>query len=148
VAAGQEQVPRRPARGRVTSAGQRRGEQRKAARGLGIKVTANGADYEVYQGDLSALDVATLRRETGYSFRGLLTAARTDFDIDVFAALVWLSRRVNGERSLPFAAVADSLDYDSGFDSEDITDRDAPDGRAELDAASRVIEGEVDGPEA
>lgn len=132
------------ARGRAD----RRGEQRKAARGLGIKVTADGADYEVYEGDLSALDIAALRRETGYSFRGLLKAAREDFDIDLFAALVWLARRIKGERALPFAAVADALDYDSEYASEDITDRDPPDGLSELEAAARVIDGEVTGPEA
>jgi hypothetical protein len=84
-----------------------------------------------------------LRRETGQSFRGLLKAAREDFDIDLFAALVWLSRRVNGERALSFETVAGELDYDSDYDSEDITERDAPDGVAELEAAGKVIEGEV-----
>lgn len=125
----------------------RRGEERKRARGVGIKVTVGKDEYEVYQGDLSALDTAELRRATGMSYLGLLRAARADFDIDLFAALIWLARRVNGERSLTFEEVAADLDYDSEFGSEDITETDPPDGTKELEQAGRVIEHGAASPE-
>lgn len=77
----------------------------------GLAIGVNGARYEVRFGDLTAMDVSALRRETGYSWQGLLTAANEQPDIDVVAVIVWLHRRLAGEKLLPFEAVANELDY-------------------------------------
>ena len=46
------------------------------------------------------------------SFMGLLQSFETQPDIDLIAALVWLSRRIDGERMLAFADVAREIGYD------------------------------------
>jgi hypothetical protein len=56
--------------------------------------------------------VANLRRETGFSFRGLMQAAAKDPDVDIIAALVWLARRIDGERLLSYEDVASEIGYD------------------------------------
>jgi len=121
----------------------RRAAQRQAANGKGIRVTLDGKTYEVWEGDLSAVDISQLRRQAGYSFLGLLNAATTDMDLDVVAALVWLARRVEGQTNLPFEVVAREVTYDSDLSAEAI-EPEAPDAEAELAAAARIIEGEVE----
>ena len=127
---------------------ERRAAQRQRARGQGIRVTLEGQSYEVWEGDLSALDIAMLRREAGYSWLGLLRAATTDMDLDVVAALAWLARRVNGERNLPFEAVASQVNYETDLSAEGI-DPEPADAEADVETAAKVIEGEVEpSPEA
>ena len=89
---------------------------RNEALDLGITVKVNGQEYTVRQGDLTSMDTMALRRETGFSFRSLLEAFRADPDIDLIAALMWLSRRVDGERMLSFEQVAIEIDYDADLD--------------------------------
>lgn len=79
---------------------------------LGLSVQVDGTTYTVRQGDMTSIDVMHLRRETGYSFRGLMVAAARDPDIDVIAALVWLARRQAGELLLGFEDVALEIGYD------------------------------------
>lgn len=93
---------------------------RKAELDAGIAVLVDGERYEVRMGDLSSLDAAALRRATGFSFRGLMTAAATDPDIDVIAGIVWLSRRINGEPLLDYTEVASAIGYDVEIDLADL----------------------------
>lgn len=88
----------------------------------GLSVTVDGRTYTVRMGDLSSMDAAHLRRETGFSFVGLMRAAAKDPDIDVIAALVWLSRRIDGELLLSFEDVAADIGYDVEFDLADAGD--------------------------
>ena len=89
---------------------------RKEELDLGIAVTVDDRQYTVRAGDLSSLDAMHLRRETGFSFRGLMMAATRDPDIDIIAAIVWLSRRIDGELLLSYEDVAGEITYDSEFD--------------------------------
>lgn len=90
---------------------------RRAADDAGLSMTVDGRVYTVTQGDLSALDVAMLRRETGLSFRGLLTGLMRDGDIDLVAVFVWLARVVvEEERGLLFEQVAAEIGYDVELD--------------------------------
>lgn len=91
-------------------------EKRQAELDLGLTVNVNGEDYTVRQGDLTSMDTMALRRETGFSFRGLIEAFQRDPDIDLIAALVWLARRIAGERLLSFEDVARDIDYDVDLD--------------------------------
>ena len=86
--------------------------KRKSEQDLGISIRVEGTDYTVRHGDLTSLDTMALRRETGLSFMGLLSAFETQPDIDLIAALVWLARRIEGERMLTFADVAREIGYD------------------------------------
>lgn len=83
---------------------------------MGVSVNVDGTVYTVTQGEMTSQLVMHLRRETGYSFRGLLVAAAKDPDIDVVAALVWLARRQSGELLLSFDEVAEDIGYDSDID--------------------------------
>lgn len=104
----------RPAPGRRISKASE--AKRNAALDLGLTISVEGRRYTVRQGDLSSLDTMALRRETGYSFMGLLKAFQTDPDIDLIAALVWLSRRIDGEIVLTYAEVAADIGYDVEID--------------------------------
>ena len=86
--------------------------KRKAEQEVGISILVDGTDYTVRHGDLTSLDTMALRRETGMTFIGLMQAFETQPDIDLIAALVWLARRVDGERMLAFADVAREIGYD------------------------------------
>lgn len=96
----------------------------------GVTIVVDGTRYTVRQGDLSALDSMALRRECGYSFVGLMRALYVDPDIDLIAAIVWLSRRIDGEVALPYAAVASELGYDSEIDVVEPEEGDGPDPEA------------------
>lgn len=85
----------------------------------GIAITVDGRRYAVRQADLTAVDSMLCRRETGHSFAGLLRAAQDDPDIDVVAAVMWLSRRASGEHALRFAEVAAEVGYDVEITVED-----------------------------
>lgn len=86
--------------------------ERDAALEEGISLSVDGTVHTVRMGDLSAMDTLALRKEVGMSFMGLMDAFRKDPDIDLIAALVWLSRRAAGEASLSYEAVASELGYD------------------------------------
>ena len=68
------------------------------ATGVGIKVVEAGKVYQVHLGEMSGLDVAELRAQTGLSTSGLLRQAINDPDIDTIAAVVWLARWLAGDR--------------------------------------------------
>jgi hypothetical protein len=90
--------------------------KRKDELNLGLSISVDGTVYTVRQGDLTSLDTMALRRETGYSFMGLLKAFQADPDIDLIAALVWLARRIDGEQMLAYADVASEIGYDVDID--------------------------------
>lgn len=89
---------------------------------LGLTITLDGTEYTVRQGDMTAMDTMALRRECGFSFRGLIEAFQRDPDIDLIAALVWLSRRQAGERLLSYEEVATDIDYDADLDIIEVVD--------------------------
>lgn len=91
-------------------------QARKDGMDLGVSIRLDGTTYTVTQGEMTGQLVMHLRRETGYSFRGLLVAAAKDPDIDVIAALVWLARRQAGELLLSFEEVAEEIGYDVDVD--------------------------------
>jgi len=107
-------------------------QARKAELDAGIAVMVDGVRHQVRMGDLSSMDAAHLRRETGFSFRGLMMAAAKDPDIDIIAAIVWLSRRLDGEALLDFETVAREIGYDADVDlaepEDDATGGDLPEG--------------------
>jgi hypothetical protein len=88
--------------------------EKKRIEGLdeGVTLTVDGKSYTVRAGDLTGLDVAALRREVGMSFAGIMTAMGRDPDVDLVAALIWLSRRIDGETTLAFDEVAADIGYD------------------------------------
>ena len=90
--------------------------KRDAANDLGIQIKVDGVEYTVREGDLTSLDIMALRRETGQSFVGLMQAFMSSPDIDLIAALVWLSRRIDGEVMLSYAEVATDIGYDVDVD--------------------------------
>lgn len=98
---------------------------RKAELDAGIAVMLDGVRYAVRMGDLTSIDAAHLRRETGFSFRGLMMAAAKDPDIDVIAAIVWLARRIDGEALLSYEDVAGEIGYDADVDLADLDDGEA-----------------------
>ena len=104
---------RPPLQRRVTRASE---SKRNAELDMGLSISVDGKVYTVRQGDLTSLDTMALRRETGYSFMGLLKAFQADPDIDLIAALVWLSRRIDGEVMLGYGEVAGEIGYDVEID--------------------------------
>lgn len=101
----------RPTTARVVTPKDRAAKREEVA-GDGIAVTIAGRKYQVTAGEVCAADVSALRKATGYSFAGLIREATGDPDIDVFAAIAWLARRADGERTLSFEEVARDITYD------------------------------------
>lgn len=78
----------------------------------GMQIEVDGKTYVVRESDLTPRDVAALRRETGFAgWVGLAQEAQRGFDLDVLAALVWLSRRIAGE-FVSYESVLDTMSYD------------------------------------
>jgi hypothetical protein len=77
-----------------------------------IGVRVDGQEFVVRPSEITAKQAGALRRETGFSFQGLMRAANTDPDLDVIAAIVWLARLQRGEVS-SYESVASALDYES-----------------------------------
>jgi hypothetical protein len=97
----------------------RASEQKRAdALDEGIRIVLAGTAYEVRAGDLTAMDSLACRQQTGMPFAGILEAFGTAPDIDLVAAVMWLARRVKGERTLSFEAVASELRYGDVLDIE------------------------------
>lgn len=86
-------------------------EQADAILDQGIKLTIDGKDYAVRAGDLTAIDTRELRRQTGYSFNGLLEAFGRDPDLDLIAGIMWLSLRIDGDKEITYDDVAEDLGY-------------------------------------
>ncbi len=83
---------------------------REKVMGVGLRVTVGDQAYTVYEGEVSALDTLAVRQQTGVSFQGWLNIwAGGDGDYDAAAVVVWLARRLAGERTLAYADVAATL---------------------------------------
>lgn len=80
-----------------------------------LVVQHNGQEHRLRLEDCTARDATECRRATGLSLSGLFSAARDDFDIDVLAAVVWLSRRHAGE-AVSYEQVADGIKYSDDID--------------------------------
>lgn len=84
-----------------------------AALDMGVTLTLDGKPYTVRTGDLTALDARELRRQVGLSLPQVIAGAMSDAtDIDILAAIIWLARYVNGERTLTYEDVAGEIGYD------------------------------------
>ncbi len=77
-----------------------------------LHVKVEGTSYRLFKSRMTAVDIGDLRRSTGLTLASLLLALSEEFDIDVIAAVMWLSRRQNGEPKLTYESVAAALGYD------------------------------------
>lgn len=103
----------------------------------GVAIYINGKRYELRMGDVSALDAKAFREQVGEPFMKVMSS-EDDWDMDWIAGVVWLARRLDGERTLKFADVAGEIGYDTDIDMK---------GAGEP-TDSDVVEGEVvDDPE-
>jgi hypothetical protein len=103
----------------ASQAGQARAKKRAAAdRGPALTITVDGEVYSLVLKDMTALDVRALRAETGYSYNALARQAAADMDIDLLAAVVWMARRINGERDLTYDEVAAGIDYTADYTAD------------------------------
>lgn len=80
---------------------------------LSLKVDGKLGTYPVRFDEVSAAEIAGLRSAVGYGINQLQKYLAADPDIDVLAALVWLSRRQNGETSVTYDEVAEPITYGS-----------------------------------
>jgi hypothetical protein len=74
--------------------------------GPGIRVTMDNTVYTLHFGEISGADALALRRQAGMSLQEFWQACGDSPDFDLVAIVIWLARRINGERSLPLDAVA------------------------------------------
>jgi hypothetical protein len=81
---------------------------------MGAQFTIDGEQYKVTMGDLTALDVGALRKQTGKSFPSLLSELFSDdADIDTIAAVHVAARGGSTVvTDLTFAEVAAETGYD------------------------------------
>lgn len=87
--------------------------KKQAQQDQGVSITLDGRTYTVMAGDLNALDARALRQALGHGLPKLIELLSTDPDIDLVAAVIWLARRIDGERGLTFDEVAEEIDYDA-----------------------------------
>jgi len=88
-------------------------ENTNAALDAGVEFFIDGNHYKVVFGDLTALDTRALRAQVGMTFPQLLDAVLgQDMDTDVVAAVIWLSRYLEGERNLTYDEVAVTVGYE------------------------------------
>lgn len=92
--------------------------KRDAALDEGVRLIVDGEVYEVRAGDLNALESRELRRQVGMTFPQLVDDLDRAPDIDLIAALMWLARRLRGERDVTFEDVASEVGYDVMEDIE------------------------------
>lgn len=79
---------------------------------FGVRIRMDGQVYEIRAGDLNALDSLALKQQVGITFPQLVVETSAgNPDLVEFAAIIWLARRLAGERDLPFTEVAQDIDY-------------------------------------
>jgi hypothetical protein len=93
----------------------------RAAEGEGdtkhLTLVIDGERYSLRLDELSAHDTGLFRKATGISLRFALDALSTDPDIDIVAALVWLSERQAG-RTKSYSDLAKKIGYNIDLDVE------------------------------
>ncbi len=93
---------------------------KKQAADAAIAVSIDGTTFVLRPSEVTASDVAALRRETGLSLRTVIDQAQNDPDLDVIAALVFMARRQAGDRSVTFDSVAAFINYESEIEAVDV----------------------------
>lgn len=88
---------------------------RKAALEQGMRVTFDGQTYEVRMGDVTPQIARELRAQVGFGFIQLIEQMETVPDVDLVAALVWVARRIRGER---VSLDEIEIDYSDLFDAD------------------------------
>jgi hypothetical protein len=79
---------------------------------FGVRICIDDDVYEIRAGDLNALDSLALKQQVGMTFPQLVVETSAgNPDLVEFAAIIWLARRLAGERDLPFTEVAKDIDY-------------------------------------
>jgi hypothetical protein len=86
----------------------RRAAQAQAAADMTMSFEYDGETFTIRPNDVSAKITGQLRRNTGFSMIGLMSAAQQDFDSDVVAALLYLARRQRGE-NCSYDQIAESI---------------------------------------
>jgi hypothetical protein len=77
-----------------------------------MTVTFLDVAYPLRFGEMTPLDVDALEKATGRTIMALQQVlASGEADINSFAALMWLSRRQTGEKTLAYDDVAGSFNY-------------------------------------
>jgi len=109
-----------------TAGAKRAAAKAEAEQGHRVCLDVDGTQYVIGAKDLTALDVKAMREQLGYTYAGLVRRAAADMDIDIVAAIVWLSRRINGETDLTYAAVAAVMSYETTYDFVDAKDITVP----------------------
>lgn len=71
---------------------------REEALDAGVQLTIDGIEYVARVGDVTSEIARELRAATGMGFLKLIDLVTEDPDIDIIAALVWIARRIKGER--------------------------------------------------
>lgn len=84
-----------------------------------IVVVVGGVRYPLAFDAISARLAGECRRACGMSPRELVENLRKSPDIDLVAALVWLSRRLNGDPKVTYDEIADEIGYDTELDFVD-----------------------------
>lgn len=85
----------------------------------GLRITFDGVDYVIRQGDLTDRLERELRREYGGSWQAFRREFATDPGLDTIGTFIWLARRVAGEeiaRDDVSVSTADVLDDDFEID--------------------------------
>lgn len=83
-----------------------------------VRLTVDGAVYELDFSDLTAIDSKDFRREVGIPLSSVLSD-KEDADLDVIAGLVWLARR-KVETALTYVEVASKLTLLTPMDVESV----------------------------
>lgn len=81
----------------------------------------DGTPYPIRMSEITGLDSAAFRRATGGlsligTIRAIAKNGANGADLDIVAALAWISRRQHGEPTLDFEEVAEAIGYESSFD--------------------------------
>jgi phage tail tube protein FII len=123
----------RPALQRKTT---RRSEQaRRQEQSRALRIDVNGKQYTLRFGDVTGVEAKAFREQVGVPFTKIMRNDE-DWDLDWIAGMVWLARRLDGERMLRFDDVAAEIGFDTEFDVS----------QAGVDVADGpVVEGEVVG---
>lgn len=82
----------------------------------GLKITLDGEDYIVREGDLTDRLERELREEYGGSWEAFKRELGTDPGLDTIGTFIWLARRVAGEKVTRDDVELSRADLVEGFD--------------------------------
>lgn len=84
-------------------------QPKKSNEDLTVRLTIDGVTHAFRVGDFNAIEMRLFRREMGVSMAKVFREG--DFDLDVAAALLWISQR-RSRPDLTYEQVAGDLTYD------------------------------------